>query len=72
MTLKLIKLRQVQEKVGNPSRASINRWEAAGQFPRRRQCGRNSVAWIESEIEAWIESRSYALGAVNGSKKKGA
>lgn len=62
MTLKLIKLRQVQDKVGNPSRATIHRWERAGLFPQRKKLGENSVAWLESDIDAWIESRAQAGG----------
>jgi prophage regulatory protein len=30
--------------------------EKAGKFPRRRRLGPRRVAWIESEVDAWIEA----------------
>lgn len=54
--MRIIRRPEVENKVG-ASRATIYRWEAAGRFPRRRKLGKNSVGWIESEIEAWIKSR---------------
>lgn len=38
-------------------RSQIYRLEQAGQFPQRRQIGPRSVAYLESEVMAWIESR---------------
>lgn len=35
----------------------IARLEAAGQFPRRVQLGPNRVAWVLSEVEAWVNER---------------
>ena len=35
----------------------IARLEKAGQFPKRLQLGQNRVAWMLSEVEAWIEER---------------
>lgn len=31
--------------------------EKAGKFPKRRVLGPRCVAWLESEVEAWITSR---------------
>jgi hypothetical protein len=31
--------------------------ERENKFPRRVQVGENRVAWLETEIDAWIESR---------------
>jgi len=39
------------------SEATIWRMEKAGTFPRRRRCGPNSIAYLASEISAWLESR---------------
>ncbi|HIJ85705.1 MAG: Prophage CP4-57 regulatory [Magnetococcales bacterium] len=33
-----------------------------GDFPRPRKLGERSVAWRESEIRAWIESRQPVEG----------
>jgi len=38
------------------SRMTIYRLELAGKFPKRRQLSKNSVAWVESEIEQWAGS----------------
>lgn len=31
-----------------------------GEFPRLRKIGTVAVAWLESEITAWIEERATA------------
>jgi prophage regulatory protein len=40
------------------TRQHISRLERAGEFPQRVRVGANRVAWRESEIDAWIESRA--------------
>jgi len=30
------------------------------KFPKRRQLSENSVAWLEADIAAWIDSRPVA------------
>lgn len=35
----------------------LGRLERKGEFPRRIRLKQNSVAWLESEIIAWIEQR---------------
>lgn len=44
------------------SRTSLWRYERDGGFPKRRQIGVNSVAWLESEVLAWMESRPVING----------
>lgn len=39
------------------SAAHLARLEKAGRFPRRVKLGECRVGWLESEIDAWIESR---------------
>lgn len=39
------------------SRPHIWRREREGTFPRRVKLGGNRVAWIEDEIDAWVEAR---------------
>ncbi len=44
----------------------LARLEAAGQFPRRVRLGSGTggtVAWIESEIDGWLEERAAARDA---------
>jgi prophage regulatory protein len=35
----------------------ILRLEKQGKFPRRIQVGPNRVAWLESEVDAWVAER---------------
>ena len=44
------------------SRVTAWRMERTGKFPQRRQLGANSVAWVASEVEAWLESRPVVAG----------
>ena len=44
------------------SRVQIWRLERQGRFPRRLRIGPNRVAWIESEIEGWINARKQERG----------
>jgi len=44
----------------------IARLEAAGRFPKRITLGQNRVAWLLSEVEAWIDER-IAKRDANGS-----
>jgi len=53
---KFIMLPQVQEIV--PYSAShLWRLEYAGQFPQRVRLGGNRVAWLQSEVNSWVESK---------------
>jgi prophage regulatory protein len=52
----ILRQRQVIERVGY-SPMHIWRLEKAGRFPRRVKLGPNSVGWVSTEIDAWIEAR---------------
>lgn len=54
--IRLVRLPIVVERTGL-SRSTIWRLERAGLFPRRRRISANVVAWLESEVSAWIEGR---------------
>ena len=58
--LEFLREREVCDKV-KFSRVSLWKLEKAGQFPRRRRVGPNSVRWVRSEVEAWMESRAIVL-----------
>ena len=58
--MKFLRIRQVMQLTGL-SRMTIYRLERDGRFPKRRQLSQNSVAWLESEITDWAESRPIAL-----------
>ena len=57
--MKFLRIRQVMQVTGL-SRMTIYRLERDGKFPRRRQLSQNSVAWLESDIAAWADSRPVA------------
>jgi prophage regulatory protein len=60
--MKLLRIRQVLAATG-VSRMTIHRLETRGEFPKRVQLGRNSVAWHESAVNEWIASRPLATRA---------
>jgi prophage regulatory protein len=57
--MKFLRIRQVMQVTGL-SRMTIYRLELAGRFPKRRQLSEKSVAWLESDIASWAESRPIA------------
>ena len=57
--MKFLRIRQVIQLTGL-SRMTIYRLELAGQFPKRRRLSENSVAWLETDIAAWADSRPVA------------
>jgi prophage regulatory protein len=32
-------------------------WVRAGKFPRPREISANKIGWVESEVDAWMQSR---------------
>ena len=57
MNVRLISIEQVMDKVP-VSRQQIYAWMAKGEFPKQRKIGKHRVAWLESDIDDWIEERS--------------
>jgi prophage regulatory protein len=56
---KFLMLPQVREIV--PYSAShIWRLERSGKFPQRVRLGGNRVAWLQSEVNSWVESKLAA------------
>lgn len=58
---KILRRRQVEDSTGLSYR-TIHRKEQAGDFPRRVRLGTNSVGWLESEVQEWIENRQRGGG----------
>ncbi|WP_407579475.1 helix-turn-helix transcriptional regulator [Citrobacter koseri] len=54
-TLRLLRLPEVLNKTGY-GRAWIYRLIREGRFPRLVKTGSRSIAFIESEVDAWIQS----------------
>ena len=55
--LRLIRLPEVCERVGL-SRATVYRLEKRKAFPARRHLTEVAVAWLEADVEAWINDRA--------------
>ncbi|MGA8090645.1 MAG: AlpA family transcriptional regulator [Terracidiphilus sp.] len=63
--IRFLRLSEVRSRVPY-SRATIYRLIAAGQFPRPYSLGARAVAWLESEIHTWIDSRVAANSESKG------
>lgn len=55
--MKVLRYPQLRELVGF-SRMHLGRLEAAGRFPKRVRLGPNTVAWVEAEVQNWLERRA--------------
>ncbi len=55
MNDRFIGSKELRKIVGNKSRVTIWRWVRSGFLPKPRKIGPNSIAWLESEINEWIE-----------------
>ena len=53
---RLICIAEVRQKT-TLSTSSIYAKIRAGTFPKSRRIGQQSVAWLESEVDAWIDSQ---------------
>lgn len=56
-TGKLLGVKTVVQKT-SLSASTIRRLEMRGQFPERRRISVGRVAWLESEVDQWLENRS--------------
>ncbi|MCW2474517.1 MULTISPECIES: AlpA family transcriptional regulator [unclassified Symbiopectobacterium] len=52
----LLRLKQVREKTGL-KRSQIYLYMKTDDFPKSIKIGPTSVAWLESEINEWIEQK---------------
>jgi prophage regulatory protein len=55
MNNKILRYQEVIELTGL-SRSTIWRKEQAGLFPTRKQLGLNSVGWLASDVQHWLEN----------------
>ena len=54
--LTILRRRQVEARTGL-SRSSIYDFIKAGNFPSPVALGARAVGWVESDIDAWLQSR---------------
>ena len=53
---RLLGFKQLKTEKGiSYCRMHIDRLEKAGRFPKRVHVGENRVAWIEAEIDGWVD-----------------
>lgn len=60
--MKILRTDEVVRRTGL-SRTTLWRRERQGEFPARRRIGENSVGWLESEIDRWIQGLPQARQA---------
>lgn len=53
---RFLRLREVLHRTGL-GRSTVYRWMDEGRFPRSVRLGGRSVAWIEHEIDEWLQDR---------------
>lgn len=53
----MLSIREVEDRTSY-SRKTIYRKIAKGDFPKQRLMGCRHVAWVESEVTAWIEKQA--------------
>ena len=54
--MRLIRLKEVMHCSGL-ARSTIYKYVAEGTFPKPVPLGERAVAWIEAEVDAWIDSK---------------
>lgn len=61
MNKKFLRIPKVIDRIGY-SRSSIYALMAQGRFPRAYSLGGRAVAWLEQDVDDWIESRVSTRG----------
>ncbi len=59
---KLLSVNQVLEYVPK-SRTTIWRWVRQGYFPKPIPIGTTGKAWVQSEVEEWLQDQKEQRGA---------
>lgn len=54
--VRILRRPEVEQKTGLAS-SSIDRLEAAGNFPARVRISQGAVGWMSNEVDDWIASR---------------
>ena len=55
--MRILRKKDIRDKLGL-SDVTIWKMERDGNFPKRINIGPNSVGWIESEVDQWIEKKA--------------
>ncbi|SDJ97773.1 helix-turn-helix transcriptional regulator [Billgrantia gudaonensis] len=54
MSMKLIRMKEVMARTGL-GRSTVYKYMNLGIFPKSVKLTTRAVAWVESEVEAWIQ-----------------
>ncbi|WP_302139948.1 helix-turn-helix transcriptional regulator [Halomonas alkalicola] len=54
MSMKLIRIKDVMDRTGL-GRSTVYKYMNLGLFPKSVNLTTRAVAWVESEVEAWIQ-----------------
>lgn len=57
MAGKMLRVREVLDRIGGVSRSTLYRWIDAGLFPRPVKIGPHAVAWRDSDVDKWMDAR---------------
>ncbi len=55
MSMKLIRIKDVMDRTGL-ARSTIYKYISEGKFPKPIKLGTRAVAWVETEIDGWIQA----------------
>jgi len=70
---RLLRFKELRDHGVIIGRRQLDRLEARGLFPRRVPVGANSVGWVETEIDAYVDAkikeRSNKLGQLGSAKE---
>ncbi len=61
MATVMLKVEEVMRRTGL-SHPTIYAWAAKGMFPKQVKIGLRAVAWIELEIEEWLQAKITERG----------
>nr|WP_280566887.1 AlpA family transcriptional regulator [Chromohalobacter sp. 296-RDG] len=53
--MKLIRIKDVMDRTGL-ARSTIYKYISEGKFPKPIKLGTRAVAWVETEIDGWIQA----------------
>lgn len=55
-----------RRKITGLSRSTVWRLEREGVFPKRKQTGKNSCAWLMSDLLLWMHDRAGGSQSASG------
>ncbi|MES2934833.1 MAG: AlpA family phage regulatory protein [Pseudomonadota bacterium] len=59
---RILRMAELKTRIGL-SRSTIYEFQNSGNFPRSISLGSRAVGWLESDVDAWLESRINASKA---------